>query len=99
MTAAMLAAIGDCVPKVGGHTFEYIHVHAGRWRTVMLLEHIGAVPKIDPTARIAPNAVLCGQVTIGANSSIGFGAVLSAEKHLRAADIGPAGNGTTAHEV
>jgi carbonic anhydrase/acetyltransferase-like protein (isoleucine patch superfamily) len=45
----------------------------------MLLEHKGAVPKIDPTARIAPNAVLCGQVTIGANSSIGFGAVLSAE--------------------
>jgi carbonic anhydrase/acetyltransferase-like protein (isoleucine patch superfamily) len=79
MTAAMLAAIGDWFPKVGGHTFEYIHVYAGRWRTVMLLEHKGAVPKIDPTARIAPNAVLCGQVTIGANSSIGFGAVLSAE--------------------
>jgi hypothetical protein len=45
----------------------------------MLLEHNGATPKIDPTARIAPNAVLCGEVTIGANSSIGFGAVLTAE--------------------
>src|SRR5258705_9584847 len=50
-----------------------------RWRTFMLLEHNGATPKIDPTARIAPNAVLCGEVTIGANSSIGFGAVLTAE--------------------
>lgn len=45
----------------------------------MILEHDGALPKIDPTARIAPNAVLCGDVHIGANSSIGFGAVLTAE--------------------
>src|SRR5260221_3083384 len=50
-----------------------------RWRTFMLLEHNGATPKIDPTARIAPNAVLCGEVTIVANSSIAFGAVLTAE--------------------
>jgi carbonic anhydrase/acetyltransferase-like protein (isoleucine patch superfamily) len=45
----------------------------------MLLEHNGAAPKIDPSARIAPNAVICGDVTVGANSSIGFGAVLTAE--------------------
>ena len=45
----------------------------------MILEHDGALPKIDPTARIAPNAVLCGDIHIGANSSIGFGAVLTAE--------------------
>jgi carbonic anhydrase/acetyltransferase-like protein (isoleucine patch superfamily) len=45
----------------------------------MLLEQNGATPKIDPTARIAPNAVVCGKVTIGASSSIGFGAVLTAE--------------------
>ncbi len=45
----------------------------------MLLEHDGATPRIDPTARIAPNATVCGDVTLGANTSIGFGAVLTAE--------------------
>jgi carbonic anhydrase/acetyltransferase-like protein (isoleucine patch superfamily) len=45
----------------------------------MRLEHNGVAPKIDPSARIAPNAVICGDVTVGANSSIGFGAVLTAE--------------------
>jgi carbonic anhydrase/acetyltransferase-like protein (isoleucine patch superfamily) len=45
----------------------------------MILEHGGAVPVIDPTARVAPNATICGDVTIGPNCSIGFGAVLTAE--------------------
>lgn len=45
----------------------------------MILEHDGTSPTIDPTARIAPNATLSGDVTIGANCSIGFGAVLTAE--------------------
>ena len=45
----------------------------------MLLEHNGVAPKVDPSARIAPTAVLCGNVTVGANASIGFGAVLIAE--------------------
>jgi carbonic anhydrase/acetyltransferase-like protein (isoleucine patch superfamily) len=45
----------------------------------MLFEHNGAAPKVDPSARIAPTAVLCGDVTVGANTSIGFGAVLTAE--------------------
>lgn len=45
----------------------------------MILEHNGKAPQIDPCARIAPNAVICGDVTIGANCSVGFGAVLSAE--------------------
>jgi carbonic anhydrase/acetyltransferase-like protein (isoleucine patch superfamily) len=45
----------------------------------MLLEHNGVAPKVDPSARIAPTAVLCGNVTVGANASIGFGAVLTAE--------------------
>ena len=45
----------------------------------MLLEHDGATPTVDPTARIAPNATVCGDVTVGANTSIGFGAVLTAE--------------------
>lgn len=45
----------------------------------MILEHDGKRPNIHPSARIAPNATVCGDVTIGANSSIGFGAVLTAE--------------------
>jgi len=45
----------------------------------MLIEHDGKAPKIDPSARIAPTAVICGDVTIGANTSVGFGAVLTAE--------------------
>lgn len=45
----------------------------------MILEHHGKSPQIDPTARIAPNATICGDVLIGANCSIGFGAVLVAE--------------------
>ncbi|PJK31537.1 gamma carbonic anhydrase family protein [Minwuia thermotolerans] len=44
-----------------------------------LLEHEGKAPRIDPLARIAPNAVICGDVTVGANTSVGFGAVLTAE--------------------
>ena len=45
----------------------------------MILEHRGRKPSIDPSARIAPNAVICGDVTIGPNSSIGFGVVITAE--------------------
>ena len=45
----------------------------------MILEHDGTRPRIDATARIAPNATICGDVTIGGNTSIGFGAVLTAE--------------------
>ncbi len=45
----------------------------------MILEHDGAAPKIDATARIAPTAVVCGDVSVGAYTSIGFGAVLTAE--------------------
>ena len=45
----------------------------------MLIEHSGKRPVIDPTARIAPTAVICGDVTVGAGSSVGFGAVLTAE--------------------
>ncbi|MDJ0894278.1 MAG: gamma carbonic anhydrase family protein [Alphaproteobacteria bacterium] len=45
----------------------------------MLLEHDAARPSVHPTARIAPTAVLCGDVTVGPDSSVGFGAVLTAE--------------------
>jgi len=45
----------------------------------MILEHNGKTPRVDPSARIAPTAVLCGDVTVGPGTSIGFGAVLTAE--------------------
>ncbi len=45
----------------------------------MLIEHDGKRPRIDPSARIAPTAVICGEVTIGPGTSVGFGAVLTAE--------------------
>ncbi len=45
----------------------------------MLIEHEGKRPRIHPSARIAPTAVICGDVTIGAETSVGFGAVLTAE--------------------
>jgi carbonic anhydrase/acetyltransferase-like protein (isoleucine patch superfamily) len=45
----------------------------------MLIEHDGRTPTIDPTAYVAPTAVICGDVAIGPNSCVGFGAVLTAE--------------------
>lgn len=45
----------------------------------MLIEHQGIRPSIDASCRIAPTATICGNVTIGANCSIGFGAVITAE--------------------
>src|SRR5581483_5409988 len=42
----------------------------------MLIEYRGRKPKIDPSAFIAPTAVLVGDVEVGAESSIWFGAVL-----------------------
>jgi carbonic anhydrase/acetyltransferase-like protein (isoleucine patch superfamily) len=45
----------------------------------MLLEHRGERPNVHPTAYVAPNATLCGDVTVGEDSRIMFGAVLTAE--------------------
>jgi carbonic anhydrase/acetyltransferase-like protein (isoleucine patch superfamily) len=45
----------------------------------MILEHRGTRPAIHASTRIAPNAVICGDVTIGPNCSVGFGAVITAE--------------------
>lgn len=43
---------------------------------VMFFEYRGKQPKVDPSAFIAPTAVLIGDVEIGAESSIWFGTVL-----------------------
>jgi len=42
----------------------------------MIIAHHGRTPKVDPTAFVAPTAVLIGDVEVGAESSIWFGAVL-----------------------
>ena len=44
-----------------------------------LLEHRGKRPRIAPSAYVAPNAVVCGDVVIGADSRVLFGAVITAE--------------------
>ena len=45
----------------------------------MLIEHAGAAPRVHPSAYVAPTAVLCGDVEVGADCRILFGAVLTAE--------------------
>ena len=42
----------------------------------MIIEYRGKRPRIAPSAFVAPNAVLIGDVEVGAGSSIWFGAVL-----------------------
>jgi carbonic anhydrase/acetyltransferase-like protein (isoleucine patch superfamily) len=44
----------------------------------MLIEHQGKRPAIDPTAYIAPTAVICGDVTIGPRTHVSWGAVIEA---------------------
>ena len=46
----------------------------------MIIEHQNKSPNIHPSAYIAPNAVICGDVTIGENVRILFGAQVIAEK-------------------
>jgi carbonic anhydrase/acetyltransferase-like protein (isoleucine patch superfamily) len=48
----------------------------------MLIEHRGKVPSVDPSAYVAPTAVLCGDVRIGPESRVLFGAVVTAEDGL-----------------
>jgi gamma-carbonic anhydrase len=45
----------------------------------MLVEHRGRAPVVDPTAYVAPTAVVCGDVHIGPEARILFGAVITAE--------------------
>jgi gamma-carbonic anhydrase len=46
---------------------------------VTLFEHRGKSPTVHPSAYVAPTAVVCGDVTIGPDARILFGAVLTAE--------------------
>ena len=45
----------------------------------MLITHAGKSPRIDPTAYVAPNAVVCGDVSVGPGCRILFGAQVIAE--------------------
>ena len=45
----------------------------------MIIEYRGKRPRVDPSAFVAPTAVLIGDVEIGPQSSIWFGAVLRAD--------------------
>ena len=45
----------------------------------MLIEHEGARPQVAESAYVAPNAVLSGDVRVGEDARILFGAVLTAE--------------------
>jgi carbonic anhydrase/acetyltransferase-like protein (isoleucine patch superfamily) len=45
----------------------------------MLIEHRGARPSVHPAAWVAPTAVLCGDVRVGEDARVLFGAVLTAE--------------------
>ena len=45
----------------------------------MLIRHDGISPRIDPTAWVAPNAVVCGDVTVGPGCRIMHGVQVIAE--------------------
>jgi carbonic anhydrase/acetyltransferase-like protein (isoleucine patch superfamily) len=45
----------------------------------MLIEHRGKRPSIHNSAFVATNAVVCGDVKIGPNAQVAFGAVVVAE--------------------
>jgi carbonic anhydrase/acetyltransferase-like protein (isoleucine patch superfamily) len=45
----------------------------------MLIEHDGRRPVVAASAYVAPTAVLCGEVTVGENARVLFGAVISAD--------------------
>ncbi|MEX2582085.1 MAG: gamma carbonic anhydrase family protein [Gemmatimonadota bacterium] len=54
----------------------------------MILDFEGMKPKIHPTAWIAPNATVIGNVEIGAESSVWFGAVIRGDEREHVIRIG-----------
>jgi carbonic anhydrase/acetyltransferase-like protein (isoleucine patch superfamily) len=45
----------------------------------VIMTHLGKAPQIHPSAYVAPNALVCGDVAIGADCRIMFGAQIVAE--------------------
>lgn len=58
----------------------------------MLVEFEGYYPQVAPTAFVAPNATLVGNVTVGDGASIWYGAVLRADHGDSAIVIGARSN-------
>lgn len=45
----------------------------------MIVSHAGFTPQVDPSAWVAPTAVVCGDVTVGPDARISYGATVIAE--------------------
>src|SRR3954454_5308825 len=45
----------------------------------MVIEHRGRAPRVHPSAYVAPTAVLCGDVRVGPDARVLFGAVVTGE--------------------
>ena len=45
----------------------------------MIIKHRGVEPRLDESVYIAPTAVVCGNVTVGAQARVMFGAVIDSE--------------------
>jgi carbonic anhydrase/acetyltransferase-like protein (isoleucine patch superfamily) len=58
----------------------------------MIVEFDGYIPRVAPTAFVAPTAVLIGNVTVGEEASIWYGAVLRADHGEQGIVIGPRSN-------
>src|SRR5947208_15053330 len=54
----------------------------------MIIEYKGKRPKISPSAFIAPTAVLIGDVTVGDEASIWWGAVLRSDQNANPIVVG-----------
>ena len=54
----------------------------------MIIEYKGRRPKISPKAFIAPTAVLIGDITVGDEASIWFGAILRSDQNNNPIAIG-----------
>src|SRR5215475_2241678 len=82
----MRCALGEHRPRPGSR-FEIDAASAALRDTdfnspgiaTMIITHLGKTPRIDPQAYVAPNAAICGDVTIGAGCRILFGAQVIAE--------------------
>ena len=55
----------------------------------LILPFNGKTPDIHPSAFVAPTAVLIGDVTVGEDSSIWFGAVLRGDNPHHGIVVGP----------
>ncbi len=45
----------------------------------MMIKHRGIEPRIDTSVYVAPTAVICGNVTVGAQARVMFGTVIDSE--------------------